>query len=324
MKVFTTRVIPEEGLTLLQRAGITVTQWSEQRDLTLEEMIVKCNENDALLFAGGPKIDRTLMEQCRNLKVISLLSVGYDNVDLKAATELGLQITNTPGVLSNATADTAFLLMQSVARKAFFQHKRILKGEWGFSTPTANLGVDIEGKTLGIWGLGNIGTVMAKRCRAAFDMKIIYCNRHRNEAAEKELDATFVSFDELLQQSDVISVHTSLTPETKEKFNATAFKKMKPSAIFINAARGGIHNETDLIAALQQGHIWGAGLDVTNPEPMKPDNPLLEMPTVAVLPHIGSATTETRNAMSRIAAQNIIAALTGKPVPNAVNHLYSL
>ena len=324
MKVFTTRVIPEEGLTLLQRAGVTVTQWSEERELTPEERIAKCRESDAMLFAGGKKIDRAFMEQCRHLKVISLLSVGYDNVDLKAATELGIQITNTPGVLSNATADTAFLLMQSVARKAFFQYRRILKGEWGFSTPTANLGVDIEGKTLGIWGLGNIGTVMAKRCRAAFGMKIIYCNRHRNEAAEKELDATFVSFDELLQQSDVISVHTSLTPETKEKFNAGAFRKMKPSAIFINAARGGIHNETDLINALQTGQIWGAGLDVTNPEPMEPDNPLLEMPTVAVLPHIGSATIETRNAMSRIAAENVIAALTGNPVPNPVNHLYSL
>ncbi|HEY9256859.1 D-glycerate dehydrogenase [Chitinophaga sp.] len=324
MKVFTTRVIPEEGLTILQRAGITVTQWTEMRELTLEEMIVKCNENDALLFAGGRKIDRPFMEQCRHLKVIALLSVGYDNVDVKSATELGLQITNTPGVLSNATADTAFLLMLSVARKAFYHHKRIGQGAWGFSTPTANLGIDVEGKTLGIWGLGNIGTVMAKRCRAAFGMKIIYCNRHRNEAAEKELDATFVSFDELLQQSDVISVHTSLTPETKEKFNKDAFSKMKPGAIFINTARGGIHNEADLLAALQQGQIWGAGLDVTNPEPMKADNPLLDMPTVAILPHIGSATLETRNAMSRIAALNVIAAFEGKPVPNPVNHIYSL
>lgn len=324
MKVFTTRVIPEEGLQLLQRAGFTVTQWQEEKEMTPAQRVEYCKESDALLFAGGQKLDRAFLEQCRHLKVISLLSVGYDNVDLKAATELGLQITNTPGVLSNATADTAFLLMMSVARKAFFQHKRIIKGEWGFSTPTANLGIDIEGKTLGIWGLGNIGTVMAKRCKAAFGMKVIYCNRHRNEAAEKELDATFVSFDELLQQSDVISIHTSLTPETKEKFNKDAFRKMKPTAIFINTARGGIHNETDLIAALQNGEIWGAGLDVTNPEPMHPDNPLLNMPTVAVLPHIGSATLETRNAMSGIAAQNVIAALTGQPVPNPVNHLYNL
>ncbi|MBO9727475.1 MAG: D-glycerate dehydrogenase [Chitinophaga sp.] len=324
MKVFTTRVIPEEGLLLLQRAGVTVKQWTERKELTLEDMIEQCKDQDALFYAGGRHIDRPFMEHARHLKVISLLSVGYDNVDLKAATELGIQITNTPGVLSNATADTAFLLMQAVARKAFYQHKRILNGDWGFSTPTANLGIDIEGKTLGIWGLGNIGTVMAKRCKAAFDMKILYCNRHRNKAAEKELGATFVSFDELLAQSDVLSVHTSLTPETKDKFNLEAFRKMKPTAIFINAARGGIHNETDLLFALQDGLIWGAGLDVTNPEPMQPDNPLLNMPTVAILPHIGSATVETRNAMSRIAAENVLAALEGRPVPNPVNHLYSL
>ncbi|PSL47834.1 lactate dehydrogenase-like 2-hydroxyacid dehydrogenase [Chitinophaga niastensis] len=324
MKVFATRVIPEEGLKLLQRAGVIVTQWTELRDLTPEELIAHCKDHDALLYAGGRKIDRAFMEHCRHLKVISLLSVGYDNVDVKAATELGLPVTNTPGVLSSATADIAFLLMLAVSRKAFYHHKRIINDEWGFSTPTANLGIEIEGKTLGIWGLGNIGYVMAKRCRDAFGMKIIYCNRERNEAAEKELQAVQVSFEGLLQQSDVLSVHTSLTAETKEKFNKEAFDKMKPTAIFINAARGGIHNETDLIAALQQGRIWGAGLDVTNPEPMQPGNPLLDMPTVAVLPHIGSATVETRNAMSRIAAQNIIAAFEGKPLPNPVNHIYSL
>ena len=324
MRIFTTRVIPEEGLALLKRAGFTVTQWLEERELTPEEMVARCKENDALLFAGGKKMDRAFLEQCRHLKVISLLSVGYDNIDVKAATELGIQITNTPGVVSNATADTAFLLMLAVARKAFYQHKRILKGEWGFSAPTANLGIDIAGKTLGIWGLGNIGYVMAQRCKAAFNMKIIYSNRRRNEKAEKDLGAVFVSFDELLQQSDVISVHTNLTPETRERFNKDAFSRMKPASIFINTARGGIHNEADLVAALQQGQIWGAGLDVTNPEPMKPDNPLLNMPTVAVLPHIGSATAGTRNAMSRIAAQNLIAALEGKPVPNPVNHIYPL
>lgn len=324
MKVFATRVIPAEGLELLEKAGHIVTQWTENRELTADERINFCKENDALMFAGGNKLDRTLLEHCRHMKVISLLSVGYDNVDLKAATELGIQITNTPGVLSNATADTAFLLMLSAARKAFYQHKRILKGEWGFSTPTANLGIDVEGKTLGIWGLGNIGYVMAQRCKAAFGMNIIYNNRNRNEDAEINLQARYVSFEELLQQSDVLSVHVSLTAETRNKFNMDVFRQMKPSAIFINAARGAIHNETDLIAAIEKGIIWGAGLDVTNPEPMQPDNPLLQMPTVAVLPHIGSATLETRNAMARVAAENIIAALAGRPVLNPVNHLYAL
>ncbi|MCW3467310.1 2-hydroxyacid dehydrogenase [Chitinophaga nivalis] len=319
MRVFTTRRIPEEGLTLLQRAGITVTQWTERRNLTDEELVAHCQENDALLFAGGKRIERAFLEQCRHLKVIALLSVGYDNIDVQAAADLGIPVTNTPDVLSDATADIAFLLMLAVSRKVFYMHKRIINGEWKFSDPTANLGISLEGKTLGIWGLGKIGYVMAKRCRDAYGMKIIYNNRSRNEAAEKELGAIPVSFDELLTQSDVISIHTALTPDTKGRFDKAAFDRMKSSAIFINAARGGIHNETDLIAALENGSIWGAGLDVTNPEPMQPGNPLLDMPTVAVLPHIGSATVETRNAMSTIAAQNIIAALQGKKLPNQVN-----
>ncbi|WP_246269300.1 2-hydroxyacid dehydrogenase [Chitinophaga oryzae] len=321
MRVFATRVIPPDGLELLQHAGISVTQWTEKRGLSAAELIAQCQQYDALLLASDNHIDRAFLEQCRHLKVIALLSVGYDKVDVAAANELRVPVTNTPGVLSAATADTAFLLMMSVARKAFFHYRRILRGEWNFSEPTANLGVDLEGKTLGIWGLGNIGHVMAKRCVSAFNMKVIYHNRGRNEAAEQELGAVRVSFGELLAQSDVLTVHTALTPETTGVFNKAVFEQMKPSAIFINTARGAIHNETDLIAALQQGVIWGAGLDVTNPEPMQPDNPLLNMPTVAVLPHIGSATVETRNAMSAMAAKNILAAFKGDPLPNPVTSL---
>ncbi|WP_349314449.1 D-glycerate dehydrogenase [Chitinophaga sp. MM2321] len=308
-------------MTLLQRAGVSVTQWTEKRNLTQEELVAHCQQYDALLLASDNKIDRPFLEQCRHLKVVSLLSVGYDKVDVAAANELGVPITNTPGVVSAATADTAFLLMLSVSRKAFYQHKRIIKGDWGFTEPTANLGMEVQGKTLGIWGLGNIGYVMAQRCISAFNMKVIYCNRGRNEAAEKELGAIRVSFEELLAQSDVLSVHTALTVETTGKFDHAAFGKMKPSAIFINTARGGIHKEKDLIAALEAGTIWGAGLDVTNPEPMAPGNPLLEMPTVAVLPHIGSATIETRNAMSVIAAKNIVAAMNDMALPNQVTSL---
>ena len=168
-------------------------------------------------------------------------------------------------------------------------------------------------------GLGNIGFEMAKLCKRAYGMEILYHNRSNNEQAENELDARKVTFDELLEQSDIISVHANLTPETKETFNAAAFAKMKRNAIFINAARGGIHNEADLIAALQNGTIWGAGLDVTNPEPMDKDNPLLFMENVSVLPHIGSAVKETRNAMMILAAQNIIAGLKSEQLPKCVN-----
>ncbi|WP_212006195.1 D-glycerate dehydrogenase [Chitinophaga sp. HK235] len=321
MTVFATRIIPPDGLELLERAGVSVTQWTEKRALSAAELITHCRQYDALLLASSNPIDRPFLEQCRHLKVVALLSVGYNHVDVAAANELGVPVTNTPGVLSAATADTAFLLMLSVARKAFYQHKRILRGDWNFSEPTANLGMDLEGKTLGIWGLGNIGYVMAQRCVSAFNMKVIYHNRGHNEAAEKKLGAVKVSFDELLAQSDVLSIHTALTPETAGTFDMTAFKRMKPSAIFINTARGAIHHEPDLTAAIEQGIIWGAGLDVTNPEPMHPDNPLLNMPTVAVLPHIGSATVETRNAMSVMAARNILAAFNGQPLPNQVTSL---
>lgn len=318
MNVFVTRVIPEAGLQLLKTAGLNVKQWTEKRKLTTEELIKECQWADALLSAGQ-QLDREFLEASSHLKIIALNSVGYDNVDIETANRLKIPVGNTPGVLSGATADTAFLLMMAAARNAFFMHKTIINGEWGFFEPTANLGKELNGCTLGVYGLGKIGVEMAKRCAGAFGMKIIYHNRSRNKEAEELLGAKLVSFEELLQQSDVLSVHTALTPETEGKFDSAAFKQMKASSIFINTARGGIHNETDLISALENKTIWGAGLDVTNPEPMKTDNPLLSMPNVAVLPHIGSATEGTRDAMARLAAGNIIAGLNGEKIPFLVN-----
>ena len=318
MKVFVTRILPETGLKLLQAAGLEVKQWEEKRKLTQEELIDNCRDADALLSAGQ-QLNAEFLTASKHLKVIALHSVGYDNVDIATATSLHIPIGNTPGVLSGATADTAFLLMLATSRNAFYMHQQIINGEWGFFEPTANLGRELRGCTLGIFGLGKIGIEMAKRSAAAYDMKIIYHNRNRNKEAEKELNATYVSFEELLKQSDVLSVHTALTPETEGKFNMAAFKQMKPGAIFVNTARGSIHNEADLTRALQDKLIWGAGLDVTNPEPMSAANPLLTMPNVCVLPHIGSATEGTRNAMARIAAENIIAALKGERLPHIVN-----
>jgi len=303
MKVFISRRIPEAGLQYLRNAGIGISEWTEKRDLLPEELITHCKNADAFLSAGGNKIDRNFLNEVKHLKVISLHSVGYDNVDVAAATEMKMPIGNTPGVLSDATADIAFLLMLATSRKAFYMSRNIQKGSWGFFEPTANLGIDIRGKTLGIFGLGKIGFELAKRASAAFDMKIIYHNRGHHMEAEKQLKAEWVSFDALLQNSDVVSVNSALTAETKGKFNKEVFAKMKPRSIFINASRGSIHNETDLTEALEKGIIWGAGLDVTNPEPMRPDHPLLSMPNVCVLPHIGSATEETRAAMSLLAAK---------------------
>jgi glyoxylate reductase len=315
MKVFISGNIAPVGLKELEENNISVSQWKENRQITPEELIKACQDQDGLVSVGPNKINAEFLKACSHLKVVALHSVGYDNVDVAAAKKLNIPIGNTPGVLSAATADTAFLLMLAVSRKAFYSHKKIIKGEWKNYEPTPELGIEIQGKTLGVFGLGKIGLEMAKKCRGAYGMSVIYHNRSRNEEAEKEIGARYVSFEELLIQSDVLSVHTALTPETKDKFTIEVFKQMKPNSIFINTARGGIHNEKDLIKALEEKLIWGAGLDVTNPEPMDKDNPLLSMENVAVLPHIGSATEETRAAMAQIIVKNIVAGLNGEKLP---------
>ncbi|MFV0605913.1 MAG: 2-hydroxyacid dehydrogenase [Niabella sp.] len=320
MKVFVTNAIPKKGVQLLQEAGHELTLFPpENTPIPYDVLIEECQQHDALLVAGFAKIDANFFEQCASIKVVSLFSVGYDSVDIAAATKHKVPVGNTPDVLSAATADTAFLLMLAVSRKAFYNYQKIVNGNWKQFEPVADLGIELNGKTLGIFGLGKIGFEMARKCKAAFNMNIIYHNRSRNLNAEEELGAKYVSFDELLAQSDVISMHANLTPETTGIFNKEAFAKMKPTAIFVNTGRGTMHNEEDLKDALDNGIIWGAGLDVTNPEPMLKDNPLLFYSNVCVLPHIGSATVETRNAMAVLAANNIIAGLKGERLPTVVN-----
>ncbi len=256
-KVFVARMIPHIGIQMLRDAGCIITQHTERRNLTPEELVNYCKDNDALLSAGPNKINAQFLSQCQHLKVISLLSVGYDHVDINAATQYKIPVSNTPGILSKATSDIAFLLMIAVSRKAFYMNSVILNGNWGFNDPTADLGIELYGKTLGVFGLGSIGFEMAKKCRAAYDMNIIYHNRNHNEEAEKELGATYVSFDELLQKSDVLTVHANLSDETKEIFNRDAFSRMKPSSVFINTGRGALHNEAHLTEALAAGYYLG-------------------------------------------------------------------
>src|SRR5690606_5886777 len=275
--------------------------------------------HDALFCSSYDKIDAHFLKACSHLEVISQFSVGYDNIDVAEATRLGIPIGNAPNAMNDAAADIAFGLMLAVSRKMFYMHKQVIDGNWTYFKPTANLGMELKNKTLGIVGLGRIGTEMAKRCQGAYNMKVIYNNTKPNKEAEQELNATYVDFKTLLQQSDVVSVHCALNESTKELFNKSAFNQMKPTAIFINTARGQVHNEADLIAALKNKTIWGAGLDVTNPEPMQPDNPLLHMENVCVLPHIGSATVEARSEMARLAATNIIAFYKSGIVPNMIN-----
>ena len=315
VKVFVTRDLPGVGIELLKKEGFHVSVWPHDRPMSPAELIEEGKKANAILTLLTDVIDADFLNACAHLDIISQFAVGYDNINIPEATKLGIAVGYTPGAMSDATADTAFGLMIATSRKMFYMHKRIAKGEWTFFRPKADLGIELKNKTLGIFGLGRIGLQMAMRCKGAYNMKIIYHNRKPNRDAEKLLGASLVSFDELLSQSDVLSVHCALNNETRGVFDQTAFSKMKPTSIFVNTARGGIHNEKDLIEALNVGKIWGAGLDVTNPEPMDANNPLLSMPNVAVLPHIGSATEEARNEMSRLAAMNIIEFYKYNPYP---------
>ncbi len=318
-KVFISRDLPDIGARLLTDAGFDVKIWNQDRPMTQKELIREAREVNALFCTSGDKINAHFLNTCAHLEIISQYAVGYDNVDINTATELGIPIGNTPGAMSESTADIAFGLMIAVSRWMFYMHKGIIEGKWDYFRPKANLGIELTGRTLGVFGLGQIGMEMARRCKGAYKMDIIYCNRNHNIEAEKELGARLVDFETLLKESDVLSVHSVLSDDTRELFDRSAFEKMKNTSIFINTSRGGVHREEDLIEALQAGTIWGAGLDVTNPEPMHPDNPLLQMERVAVTPHLGSATVEARDRMATLAANNIISFYKNKSVPHLVN-----
>lgn len=315
MRVLVCLNIPDAGVDRMKEAGIEVVKWTEDLPMAHDKLNAEAKNYDALLTTSNYKIDSDFLKDNRHLRIISQYAVGYDNIDLEAAAQYGIPIANAPNAMTDATADIAFGLLLAVSRKMFFMHKTIAKGEWLHFRPQANLGMELKNKTLGVFGLGTIGLEFARRCQGAYNMKILYCNRTQNKQAEKELEAQKVSFDALLVKSDVVSVHCALTDETRNTFNSKAFERMRASSIFLNTARGAVHNETDLVQALKNKEIWGAGLDVTQPEPMNPDNPMLEMENVAITPHIGSATVTARNRMSVYAAENIIACYKGAEIP---------
>ncbi|MVZ64696.1 D-glycerate dehydrogenase [Sphingobacterium sp. DK4209] len=319
MKVFINKIIPEIGMQLLARPDIDLIM-PENPEISYDEWISYCQQCDAILNIGAYKIDAKFFDLCPSVKAVSLFSVGYDQVDLAEATRRGIPVSNTPDVLSRATSDIAFLLMLMVSRLASFHTNQVRLGvRFKYFNPVANLGQELYGKTLGIFGLGRIGIEMALKCQAAYQMKIIYHNRNRHPELEESINATYVSFEELLAQSDVLSIHANYAPEYRGKFDASVFQQMKSNAILVNTARGGFINEDDLYKALKTEQIWGAGLDVSDPEPMLPDNPLLDLERVCVLPHIGSATFEARSGMAKTAAENIIAFVEGKPLLTCLN-----
>ncbi|GJM29412.1 MAG: hypothetical protein DHS20C17_20470 [Cyclobacteriaceae bacterium] len=319
MKVLVSLNIPEVGIELLKQAGLEVEVWREVRPMTAEELVETCQDVQALITTGSNKINGDFLQKCSHLKVISQFGAGYDNIDVAAASQLGIVVGNAPDAMSDATADIAFTLMLTASRKICYLHKSIISGNWGYFRPRAHLGLELKRKTLGVFGLGRIGFEMAKRCHGAYLMDIIYCSRTSKVEAEQQLGARKVGFDELLTNSDVLTVHCALNNDTRGLFNRDTFEKMKSSALFINTSRGGVHNQHDLYQALVSGTIWGAGLDVTDPEPMSPEDPLLSLENVAITPHIGSATVEARDEMSRLAATNIIQFYRGEQVDNRVN-----
>lgn len=318
MKVLITAHIPGIALDMLHGAGLKVDAWEEDRPMTAAELAAAVKGCDVLLCTSPDRLDAAFLAENAHLKMLSQFAAGYDNINLDKARELNMVVANAPGAMTEATADIAFGLILAVARKMFFMHKTILNGEWGPFRPQAHLGVELSGKTLGIYGMGRIGTALAQRCRGAYGMEVVYHNRSRNVEAEHLLGARRVSFEELLAQSDIISVHAALTPETDGRFDREAYKRMKASAIFINTARGGIHNQDHLLKALQDGEIWGAGLDVTHPEPVDAGHLLLSMENVAITPHIGSATVAARTEMARLAAENILQFARGEAVTNRI------
>lgn len=317
-RVFVTREIPAAGLDKVL-AACDADVWREPLPPSRAELLKRVQGCSGVLSLLTEKVDAEFMDAAGpQLKVISNFAVGVNNIDLNEAKRRGIAVGNTPGVLTDATADIAMALLLAASRRIVESVKYVRDGNWKTWEPLGHIGSDLLGRTIGIVGMGRIGYAMAKRCRGGWDMQVLYHSRKRNLQAEQELGAKYVDFDTLLAESDFVSVHTDLNESTKYLFNAAAFKKMKKSAVFINSARGPIHHTRDLYDALTTGEIFAAGLDVTDPEPPPFDDPLLNLPNCVVAPHIGSATFSSRNGMAEIAADNLINGLAGRPLRHAV------
>jgi glyoxylate reductase len=316
-RVFITRRIPEKGLELI-RDVCEVDLWPGELPPGQDELLRHVKGVDGLLSLLTDKVDSGLMDAAgEQLKVISNLAVGYDNIDVQAATARGIPVGNTPDVLTDATADFAFTLLLAAGRRLLEGDRYIKAGKWKTWDPLALLGVEIKGATLGLVGFGRIGKAMARRA-AGFDMRVIYYDPSE-KIPDSTVDATYVDFDTLLEESDFISLHTPLTTGTHHLIDSEALAKMKPEAVLVNTARGPIVDPEALYEALKQRRIFAAALDVTEPEPLPLDHPLYTLDNVIIAPHIASASRATRDKMAMMAAQNLIAGLKGERLPNCVN-----
>jgi glyoxylate reductase len=307
-KVLVTREIPEAGLYLLEDFAVSVLF---ERPPERGELLEAIRGMDGVLSTATEKIDGEVLDAAGDdLKVVANMAVGYDNIDVRAARERGVVVTNTPGVLDETTADVAFMLMLAAARRLGEGERLLRAGKWEWWGPKQLRGLDVWGKKLGILGLGRIGQAVARRAKG-FGMEILYHNRSRNGSAEKELGAHYLELRELLSESDFISIHTPLTDETRHLIGAEELESMKPGAVLVNSSRGPVVDEGALADALENGRIFAAGLDVYEEEP-KVHPKLLELENVVLAPHIGSASIETRDKMATLAAENLAAVLRGE------------
>ncbi len=316
-KVFVTRLIPEAGLVRL-RMHFDVTVNPEDRPLQRNELHREIADADGVIGLLTDRIDAGFFDAAPRLKGYANYAVGFDNIDVAEATRRGIPVSNTPDVLTQATAEMAWALLFAVARRVVETDAIMRSGAWNGWGPLQFIGADVSGKTLGIVGAGRIGAAVA-RMSTGFGMRVIYNNpSRRNIDLEEEIGARSVDFDELLAESDFISVHAPLRPMTRHLFNAEAFRKMKRTAVIINTARGPVIKEDDLVEALKTGEIGGAGLDVYETEPKMAEG-LAECPNTVLLPHIGSATRSARDGMAMLAAENLVAMLQGHKPPTLLN-----
>jgi glyoxylate reductase len=295
-----------------------VEVWPEELPASPEELSRKAQQSEALLTLLTDRIDAPLLDAAPGLLVVSNMATGFDNIDIPAATARDVLVTRTPGVLSETTADFAFALLLAAARRVVEGDRFVREGRWNTWGPETLLGQDVHGATLGIVGLGGIGREVAKRA-GGFGMRVLYTGPSRKPDAERELGVEFRALDELLRESDFVSLHAPLTPETKHLINVRTLRLMKPTAMLVNTGRGPLVDQAALYEALRSGVIAAAALDVTDPEPMSPDDPLLTLPNVIVTPHIASASVATRSRMAMLAVKNLLTALRGDIPEHAVN-----
>ncbi|RPJ43386.1 MAG: D-glycerate dehydrogenase [Chloroflexi bacterium] len=318
-KVFVTRHLPEAAYHTLAKA-CEIEYWDYETPPSYEVLAERIQDKQGLICLLTDRIDAALMDRAPGLKVISQIAVGFDNIDVPAASKRGIRVGNTPGVLTDATADFAFTLLMAAARRVGEAIDYVHSGRWETWGLTLLLGQEVYGATLGIIGFGRIGQALARRARG-FDMKILYHDSIRIPEAEAAFGAEFHELDDLLREADFISLHINLSPETHGMINANAFSLMKPTAVLINTARGPIVDSDALYDALKNKRIAAAALDVTDPEPLPSNHPLLTLPNLLVAPHIASATSTSRNKMSMMAVENLLAGVRGEPLPFPVNRV---